>query len=150
MSWYKIAKHMNEESSRCGHCWGELKVVGITENTKHIYSIGQMYECPCGKSKVWANSIRNPEAFVKAVEAGNQDQYYQGFCYDHRCGYCQDIVIALKNNGGPRGETLWGCRKCRDNQNIMLDGSKEWGENVTPFLFPWYAQRIDQVKDLLY
>ena len=70
MNWYKtttlkkISKYINDECAICEHCGTFLQHKEITENNKHLFNIGFLYTCSCGKSRIWTNSIRDENALA--------------------------------------------------------------------------------------
>lgn len=143
---------MNSHSAICGHCFSNLIPKDIVENTRHIYTTGTMFSCDCGKSKVWTNSIRNEDSFVKFIN-GQSDRYYQGFCNDKFCGYCFGHLYPLQNGyqlpNIMQSFDRWGCPKHPQNQNIAMDGFAEDRENETSNMTEWYKNNIDKVKSMV-
>lgn len=153
MNWYKTAKFMNPMSpgsAVCGHCSTPLKPVGISVSDRHHFPIGQEWSCSCGKSKIWTNSIRDHEALIKHFEEGTP--YYQGICNDKRCGYTGDWIVPLENGV----EVPWTNQRmdrygsrAEENQNIIMDISKELPENGDQPIIDWYRSRKDEIKRLM-
>jgi hypothetical protein len=143
--WLLLEKFMNDRSAYCGHCETPLRAVGIVNNNKHIYERGQMRECNCGKSKIWTNSIRDLKALIDYFK-GNSKSYYQGFCNDKFCGYCFSSIYPLENGvhmpfPHPNRVDLYGCLKCKDNQNILMDTFLEGKEKETEPILLWYKEQ---------
>lgn len=143
---------MNSHSAICGHCLTNLEPKEIIENNKHIYNIGTIYSCSCGKSRVWTNSIRNENDLIKFLE-GKSDRYYQGFCNDKFCGYCFSNLYPLKTGyqikGMEQSFDRWGCKYHKQNQNIAMDGWKEDRENETNNMMDWYNNNIEKIKSFM-
>lgn len=132
---------MNDESAFCEFCHGPLVATEIVINPKHIYDIGQMRKCKCGKSRVWTNSVRN-ETKLLAFFDGEADRYTNGFCNDKFCGYCFGYLYPLKNGvtaPWPAENRMdrYGCTKGH-NENILMDCFQEGKENDTPPILAWY------------
>lgn len=151
MSWYKVSKFITQESAMCGNCMSRLYPIGISISKNHLYPIGQDWSCGCGKSKIWANSIRNEKAFVSHVESGTP--YYQGICNDKRCGYCSSWIFPLQNGvevpGINQRMDRYGCKNCQQNQNIIMDTFKELPENGNKIIEEWYKNRVEDIKGLI-
>jgi hypothetical protein len=153
--WLLQEKFMNDKSYWCGYCRSPLKAVEMQVNPHHIYEIGQLRSCQCGKSRVWTNSLRNPERFLMWLD-GQIPYYTNGFCNDQFCDYCQQRhVIALKNgvpspiSRHPADFDLYGCPACAQNQNILGDAFLEDKENQTDGLKDWYKFRRTDIEALV-
>lgn len=102
MNWLqKLAKYTNSHSTICEKCLGYLVPTHIAINPKHHFTIGQMFECPCRKAKIWTNSIRNEKEFMRFLD-GKPDfmgrvEYTQGFCCDKFCGDNFKALTVTKN-----------------------------------------------------
>jgi hypothetical protein len=92
MKLIKIAKFVLPNSTyTCGYCSSNLSITDVTNNPKHLYNPGQLFSCSCGKSQVWANSVRefnDLENYCdgKPVTGYNPEVY--GFCNDKYCPKC--------------------------------------------------------------
>jgi hypothetical protein len=150
--WLITEKYMNDHSAICEHCHSPLIADRIVKNPKHIYDIGQLRECDCGKSKIWTNSVRNEKsllAFFRGEKnTWGETKYTHGFCNDKYCGYCFGYIQPLKNGVRYRGESLdrYGCERCPQNQNILLDLRKEDKEGTPEWLIEWYRERKEQLE----
>ena len=124
----------------------------ITENTKHLYTIGQLYSCGCSKSKIWTNSIRDEKNLLNFIE-GKSSKYYQGFCNDLFCGFCYGTLLPLKNGYViPEYDVrfdLYGCVKC--NNKIAINGHKKDPETPesTQKLIKWYVERKNKWENFV-
>jgi len=110
-----MGKYLNNRAVLCGQCKEPLIAKGVAENTRHFYSLGQLYECRCGASKIWTNSIRDPEKLLSFL-TGKEDSYRQGFCNDLFCGFCFGDVIpnfngAFLGNDYRKAYDRMGCCK---------------------------------------
>lgn len=92
------AKYMSQDSAMCKECGQNLSPTMLSKNKNHLYSIGILYECPrpCGKSKLWTNSVRN-EAKLLAFLEGKAADYTNGFCNDKFDGFLGNEITVLKN-----------------------------------------------------
>lgn len=141
-------KYQTGKSMRCGHCGDHVLPATVSPNSKHIYPVGMFFECiGCHKCRMWTNSIRNVDNFL-AFLTGQTDRYFNGFCNDQFCGYCYGYVQPLENGhawGGKRWDR-YGCEKCVQNQQILVDGNLKLPEGDTSYLMNWYRAKIDRVK----
>ena len=64
-------KFANSRSMICEHCKDYLRPTEMEINEKHIYKVGQLFNCKCGKSNIWCNSLRDPEDFISSASAAN-------------------------------------------------------------------------------
>ncbi len=149
--WLILEKFINSKSHFCGLCKTPLRPLSVVFNPKHIYTYGQMHICKCGKSRIWANSVRNEDKLVMFLN-GQLDRYTNGFCNDPYCGFCFGYIYPLKNGvPSPFPEInynldLWGCPKGH-NDNILVHGQAEWKENETGEIMAWYkAHTADLIK----
>lgn len=145
-------KYLSYGSAWCGHCLNPLVAYRITKNPQHMYSWGQFFECRCGKSKVWTNSARNLRDLGQYLR-GECPVYRRGFCNDAFCGYCNKYIYPLKNGevmpGHERRVDRYGCTKCADNQQILIDGYKKIPEGGEEQLRQWYKRHQDEVDKIL-
>lgn len=152
MSWYKQAKFITSESAMCGHCMSQLNVIDMSINDNHHFPIGQDWSCSCGKSKIWTNSLREPEYFIAVLE-GQEERYYHGICNDKFCGHCHRRIDVLENGYGIPGTIQrmdrYGCRSCEVNQMLLMDGFKELREGETGPILEWYKGNLDKLKQLM-
>jgi hypothetical protein len=138
-------KYMNNSAATCEHCKEDLLPLFVAENTKHIYTTGQLYQCGCDKSKIWTNSIRNKEAFLKFLN-GENPKYTQGFCNDLFCGHCFRNIYPLQNGIPPvqswetQRRDRYGCLKCQQNQNIAINSFAFHPEGDTQQIVDWYRR----------
>ena len=134
MNWYKTAmvKFLSTGVAICEHCQRMLTPVNITENPRHIYNVGQEWECGCKKSKIWTNSIRNENALLDFLD-GKSKLYYQGFCNDMFCPSCWGYIQPVKNGISvpwtAQSLDRYGCRRCKDNQDIAFNLSGDTDES---------------------
>jgi hypothetical protein len=145
-------KHHNERSMTCGHCTYLLRHTNVTRNPKHIYEIGTMFKCLCGKSAVWTNSIRgSEEEFIANLDKCNY-RHTRGFCNDAFCGHCFGYVQPLKNGERFEGKYVdrYGCEKCKQNQHIMVDlyDKDKEGEATTNKLLAFYQKNANAVRQV--
>lgn len=148
------SKYFNFEGATCGHCMTSMFPTGrIPHNPKHVWSHGQEFQCNCGKSKVWTNSIRNVQN-LKSFFQGKCDRYYNGFCNDLFCGFCFEYIRPLENGVTipSRYQRLdrYGCEKCAQNQNILVDGSRFDREGDTSRIMAFYQRNkdtLDKIED---
>lgn len=152
MNWYKQAKFITSESAKCGHCLGQLNVVGMSINDYHHFPIGQDWSCGCGKSKIWTNSIREPKYFIEVLD-DLHDKYYQGVCNDKFCGHCHGRIDVLENGyeipGDPQRMDRYGCRRCSENQMLLMDGYKELREGQDGSILEWYKSNLEKLKQMV-
>jgi hypothetical protein len=145
-------KYLSYRGATCEHCRQDLVGVYVTENNKHIYNIGQYWFCNCKKSRIWTNSIRNPKRFVDYL-LKKEDRYTNGFCNDLFCGHCYSPVYPLKNGVSPiRGTVnadLYGCKRCKDNQNIQMLLGEFLREGKEQDIEEWY-KRPSHLQELFY
>lgn len=121
---YKMAwKHVQSGTYACVKCANELTPKDVTKNPNHHFSWGQFYSCSCGKSQLWTNSIRHPEALIEYANDTNkydshQDPETWGFCNDQFCPLCWGAVMCLENGYDFFGKwtDLFGCYKGCDNK----------------------------------
>ena len=137
------SKFLSEVSAQCGFCRQMLKIHSIQENEYHIYNVGLLYTCQCGKSRIWTNSIRNLDRFLDFLDGKpdryrGENRYTNGFCNDLYCGYLSEhkrggIVYVLQNGaelpGDPQRYDRYGCNLHEANQQIFVDRFKFHPEN---------------------
>lgn len=85
-----MGKFLNDSSARCTLCSTFLTMQGLARNDRHLYPIGSLYACDCGRTKVWTNSIRNEKALLAHYATGSR--YFQGFCNDLFDGEGREIM----------------------------------------------------------
>lgn len=151
--WLLTEKFINSMSAKCGYCHDGLHSVDVIINPHHIYRIGQLRQCQCGKSRVWTNSVRNEDKLIDFFE-GREREYYNGFCNDRFCGYCFKPIYPLENGVTPPwpDKVRWdrhGCTKCSHNQNILMNGFQEGKENDTMPILNWYKGQLNKLKRLV-
>jgi len=154
-SMYKNAKFINNSCCVCALCSSPVQLVGLFRdsevNINHIYSLGQLYRCSCGKSQIWTNSLRNPKNFVELHKNGQVDKYYNGFCNDRFCPFCGSDFDILKNGINFNGVfyDVIGCYKGyktdKHNTNILIDFDKEDAENSIEALKLFYQSKINDI-----
>jgi hypothetical protein len=98
----KIAKFiLPNKTYKCGYCSGDLSVTAVNHNPKHFFNPGQHFSCPCGKSQVWANSVRREDDLINYCD--NEEAQYNveemGFCNDSFCAKCWSGLYPLKTPG---------------------------------------------------
>jgi len=146
----KISKFLNSHSAICEKCYSNIVVKNLLVNKNHIYPIGQLWECNCGHSKIWTNSLRDPKLFLKSISTG--ENYRAGICNDKFCGKCFKFLYPLKNGYSvpwtDQRFDLYGCKSC-DNQNIIMDIRKEWKENETGEILNWYKNKIPEIQSFI-
>jgi hypothetical protein len=152
------SKHMQNNSAACEHCNKSLRIVDIIIG-KHMFPVGQLFECSCKKSKVFTNTIRNIENLLNYIE-GNISNYYNGFCNDKKCGTCFNYLTPLLNGVDvPKEMELsihdtradrYGCLKCPDNQNILLIGQAflPEGDKTSNQFIDFYTKHKQKVEAL--
>jgi transposase-like protein len=118
---------IQEDSYVCEHCRKPLLVTDVTDNPRHHFNPGQLLSCECGKSKIWANSVRYPEELKdwcdgKPVNFAKDPEAW-GFCNDEYCPTCWSYWKCLKNGYlfAGRYRDLFGCEKC-GNTAVLLIG----------------------------
>lgn len=143
---------MTSESISCGHCMSPLNIIGLKTNGRHHFPVGQQWECSCGKSKVWTNSLRDPDYFIKTIDE-DDDKYYQGVCNDKFCGRCYSRIRVLENGFEIPGQMQrldrYGCPRCEANQMLLVDGYKELGEGQDGPILKWYESRLSELKGII-
>jgi hypothetical protein len=146
------AKFMNDSTAVCLYCKGKLAASSVVQNKQHAYTIGTLFECPCGKSKVWTNSIRNPKKFLAFI-SGEAPRYTNGFCNDKFCGFTFDDDQLRVLEGGievpgfeQRAERL-GNPKTDNDQMAWWFGNED-GEAETQSMVDWYRTHKDEVTKL--
>jgi hypothetical protein len=152
------SKHMQNNSAACEHCKKSLKVVDIIIG-RHMFPIGQLFECVCKKSKVFTNTIRNIENLLEYID-GNRSSYYNGFCNDRKCGYCFNYLTPLLNGVDVSKDMelsthdtradRYGCLKCPENQNILIVGQAflPEGDKTSNHFIEFYTKNKDKVEAL--
>lgn len=145
-----IAKYTNTFCGKCVECDDYIFERGLIVNKKHIYDIGLMYACRCGKAKLWTNSIRNEKSFIEYIE-GRTTRYTNGFCNDKYCGHCFKYIQVLKNGyeypNAHRSADLLGCLDCDNRIAYWFDLEEE--ENETEALERTYAKKLEKIKELI-
>ena len=146
MKIYRIAWKFSKGGTYfCELCNSDLHVIDIVDNFNHHFTPGQLMECRCGKSRVWTNSIRYPEALIAWCDgeevSHHQDPTIYGFCNDEYCPYCWGYWSCLKN--GYQTESgygdLYGCQKCEQNQHSIMKNESKLGEiEGQEYLANWY------------
>lgn len=151
------AKYPNDKCFVCLGCKKNLKATGLARNEKHLYEIGIMYECPCGKSKVWANSVRNEKRLLAYFDGTNMAEYFagrnqpytQGFCNDKFDGFQFESVRVLKNGidvNGSQADLLGN-----DNVKVGYFLQNEDPETTASAakILAFYEERKQQLIDLM-
>lgn len=146
----KIAKYLNDHSSFCLYCYGDLTPQNITRNPKHIYPVGIMYLCPCKKSRIWTNSIRNEDALIEFFN-GKTSYYMQGFCNDLFCGYTFDYIECLKNGievpGYRERFDLFGNPSHPVNKRIAFKNFAD--DSGSKNIEKWYKEHLGELERFL-
>ena len=146
--WLLTEKYQRYGSAMCIKCKEMLIVSNVAVNKRHIYHIGQLWECHCRESKMWTNSIRNPERLLAFLN-GKEEDYHNGFCNDLFCGHCFHTLYPLKNAGikiQPHSQyvaTLYGSLKENGGcgrATIAIDVSQELKEAETEPILQWYKK----------
>ena len=88
-------KYLTDHAALCLYCQQWLTPQTVTWNPRHLFHCGQLFECRCGKSRIWGNSVREPAALVQHWETGAP--YHAGFCNDLFCGFTYAWVQPLQN-----------------------------------------------------
>ncbi len=157
------SKFVNDNCCICEFCQEPMVSKRITTNAKHLYNIGQVFECPCGKGKLWTNSIRNEDEFIAFAE-GKRPNYRHGFCNDKKCGHCGSDVVPYKNGVmmfGQRGDR-YGCKRCNPPiggdyyatkaivvfGNLWPEGSRDGGATGGQMLEQWYKNKLPMLKQV--
>lgn len=145
-------KYLTYGAAACEHCRNDLVGVYVSENLRHIYHIGQYWFCNCKKSRIWTNSVRSEKRFLEYL-LKKEDRYTNGFCNDMFCGYCYAPIYPLKNGVPPiHGRVqadLFGCKKCKDNQNIQIWWGDLLKEGKEEELVEWY-KKPSHLQELLF
>jgi len=97
MNWYKLAKHVSDQSHACVYCNQNLVPTDISKNPKHHYSWGINYTCNCQKSNIWTNSFRDIEELNHIIEGKPIESSLNGMCNDLFCPLCYSNIVPLKN-----------------------------------------------------
>ena len=129
----------------CEECLSDLFPVDVVFNPNHHFNPGQLYNCRCKKSQVWANSIRFPEVLKQWCDGEDvphhQDPTVYGFCNDEYCPTCWGHWRCLKNGYKTKWGYLdkYGCQTCEQNQLALLNNGGKLGEyEGQEFLSQWY------------
>lgn len=148
----RVAKFINDHTSMCLHCHGYLKPVAVEKNPHHIYDIGTRFQCKCGKSRIWTNSIRGEKNLLKFFD-GLLDYYHNGFCNDLFCGFTHKPIDVLKNGiqvkGVHKGADLIGNSSHATNNKIAHWFDKEWDSSETGGILEWYKEHRAEVEALM-
>lgn len=154
-------KHIINNSYACEHCNKGLKYSNIIKG-RHMYPIGQLFECDCKKSRIFTNTIRDVPKLLDYIE-GKKSDYSSGFCNDKLCGYCFSGIQTLRNGVAvPYGMEInrtstptladrFGCPKCKDNQNIITVGRSALlpeGDNTNNYFIDFYTKNKNKIKEL--
>lgn len=151
-------KHMQNNSAACEHCKQSLKVVDVIIG-KHMFPVGQLFECSCKKSKVFTNTIRNIENLLEYID-GKRPNYSNGFCNDKKCGKCFAYITPLFNGVNvPKEMELsihdiradrYGCLKCPENQNILIIGQAflPEGDKTSSQFIDFYTKHKNKIETL--
>lgn len=147
----KTAKFQNERSMQCLHCGGFLDKTSLVHNPNHIWNPGILYECGCGKAKLWCNSVRNDKSLIEYLEGRSPFGYYrQGFCFDWYCGFTFTQAKVISNEypmPGGRRANLIGNPDHPTNQ-ILWDINKEYDGRDTKPLEEWYRRHLSELKEM--
>ncbi|MFA7219104.1 MAG: hypothetical protein WC119_01070 [Synergistaceae bacterium] len=157
MKMYRIAwKFAKDGSYICELCNTLLEITDIINNPKHHFNPGQLMKCSCGKSKVWANSIRYPKDLIKWCDGEeipySHDPEAWGFCNDEYCPYCWGVWSCLKNGYQKNGRyyDLFGCERCKDNQHsLAVDGTRLGEIDGQVYLANWYKTHQDMWRHMI-
>lgn len=109
MNWYRrssitvTAKFWNSRTSFCKYCGSDLAPVSVVRNDRHHFYWGQLFECPCGESSLWTNSVRDEKEIRDLLsgksldESGKYPGVAAGFCNDLFCPVCWKGVVPIEN-----------------------------------------------------
>ena len=155
----KTAKYMSSQSATCLYCLGQLTPQAATVNPNHAYEVGQQFYCPCGKSSIWTNSLRNAQGFLDYLDgkspswAPNETpRYTNGFCNDRFCGFTYTDLRVLENGieipGQGRGELVGNPdHSTNDRIGYRFDLEDPAGDESN--LMKWWADHRDDVEAYL-
>ncbi|MFA5313732.1 MAG: hypothetical protein WC375_10545 [Methanomassiliicoccales archaeon] len=158
MNWYKKAKlqkfawkFATSETYVCGHCKTSLRIIDITFNPFHHFNPGQLFQCDCGKSQIWANSIRYPKELIDYCDGNpvpsHKNPEVWGFCNDEYCPLCLKHMRTLRNGVQiqSRYVDIFGCESsnCIDNKNIWRIGKRDGELEGQINLSYWYRDHQD-------
>lgn len=135
--------HDSPASSWCLECNKPLKARGLVRNKKHLYDIGILYSCPCGKGTIWTNSVRNERRLLAFFDRSS-DRYTNGFCNDRFDGVPgkMDEVSFLKN--GAIRDIIGN-----ENTKVAIDRRSFLEEaEGSRALVDYYRENIDQLREL--
>ena len=152
---YKLAwKFTKGGTYTCALCMSPLHVMDIVNNPNHHFNPGQLYECSCGKSKVWTNSIRYPEELIDWCDNKevpyHHDPLTYGFCNDEYCPYCWKHWVCLENGYRHQGVYYdrYGCNVCLKNQFALMEVNAKLGElDGQQYLAQWYKSHQDMWRN---
>ena len=150
--WLLLEKYVTTRSVYCDQCKERLFPLEVVDNPKHIYRYGQLWKCGCGTSKLWTNSVRNPEAFIESLNSSQP--YAQGFCNDKFCGFCFAKMSYPTKNGVeasfpyPNRMDLWTCPNGH-NQDLLMDGHREGGEGDIEPIERWWRRYAFLLKEIM-
>lgn len=138
------SKYLKYGSMVCIKCSNPLMATTIKVNPKHIYRLGQLFDCECGTARCWTNSVRNPQELLAHFETNAP--YRRGFCNDMFCPYCAKYLYPLKNGYEFEGKRwdLYGCQKCEQNRMVM--GNDRIPEGSELELVNWYKRHLNELK----
>lgn len=153
-------KFINETSFRCGHCQTRLRVVDITVNPNHFFNPGQLYKCTCGKSQVWANSVRYPESLINYCDGKAfphpHDPEAWGFCNDRFCPICWGYFGPVSTGGvilesENRYVDVYGCMQdcCPENKQCLWVGGGGGELDGQKALARWYKSHQNMWRHLV-
>lgn len=148
-----MGKFFCDDAARCLLCGGGLRATDIARNEKHLYPIGTLFSCPCGKAEVWTNSIRD-EVALAAFIAGESRRYYQGFCcdlFDGKGNVVHPIRSAEWEGEEQRGQVLGSEQPNGRVREFAIAWRSRFlpeGEDATEALIAWYEKNLGAVKAL--
>jgi len=132
-----LENFVNDHSTHCEDCQSPLLAQKISINPGHMYEIGQHRICKCRKSRIWTNAIKNPRNLIDLFD-GKKAKYTDGFYNEKFCGYCFSYLYPFRNN--------WGCKKCQQNQAILMNLNAENAEDKLSSIIAWYRKHLAELK----
>jgi len=154
MKIYRIAwKFSVDGTYTCELCNSKLDVTQITVNPHHHFNPGQLMECQCKTSRLWANSIRYPEALKKWCDSEDVEYHTDptlwGFCNDEYCPNCWGYFRCLETGYHKNGINydLFGCEKCKNNKHAVTRVGGMGEAQGQQYLAEWYKAHQNMWRD---
>ena len=141
------AKYLSDKTASCYTCGTPLRATAVARNDSHLYQIGILYACNCGKSRLWGNSIRDERRFVDFIE-GRNDHIFGGVRYTS--GFCNDLFLVTGDKykavsvADLASRVLYSSRLEDDGTDAILAFYRAHYDDVKAQLSPQYRRILEK------